>query len=203
MFSSIRSAVLLSFAAAAALTAQEPGGPPPGANGPPPDGGPRAGAQFMLAHTGELDLTDAQVVRLAAIARRQEARRRSMRAAMDSARERFGPQSAPADSASRRQFRDRMRVDFARVRDQAQADQRDAIAVLTPDQQARAWNMVAMRGRGMGGGMRRGMGGGMGRGMGRGFDRRMGHGMRGMRAPGQPGPDGFGPQMQPRRPPEQ
>lgn len=175
MSSSIRSAFLLSLAAAAALSAQNPGGPPPGPMGPPPDGGPRAGAQFMLAHTGELDLTDAQVVRLAAIARRSEARRRSMRAAMDSARERFGPQSGPPDSVSRRQFRDRMRADFTRVRDQAQADQRDAIAVLTADQQARAWNMISARGRGMGGRM----GGGMGRGFGRGMG---GRGMRG-RAP--------------------
>ena len=76
MFSSIRSVVVLSLAGAAALSAQGPGGPPPGPMGPPPGGGSRAGAQFMLAHTGELDLTDAQVVKLAAIARRAEARRR-------------------------------------------------------------------------------------------------------------------------------
>src|SRR5437764_13957062 len=100
MFPSIRSAFLLSFAAAAALSAQNPGGPPPGPIGPPPDGGASAGAQFMLGHTGELDLTDAQVVRLAAIARRSEARRRSMRAEMDSARERFGPESGPRGSVS-------------------------------------------------------------------------------------------------------
>ena len=182
MFSSIRSVVVLSLAGAAALSAQGPGGPP-GPMGPPPGGGSRAGAQFMLAHTGELDLTDAQVVKLAAIARRAEARRRSVRAAMDSARERFGPETGPRDSVSRRQLRDRMRADFTRIRDQAQTDQRDAIAVLTADQQARAWNMISARGRGMG------------RGMGRG-------GMRGMRAPGQLGPDGFGPPMQPRRPPQ-
>jgi hypothetical protein len=149
----------------------------------------------MLAHTGELDLTDAQVLKLAAIARRSEARRRSMRAAMDSAQERFGPQAGPRDSASQRQFRDRMRADFTRVRDQVQADQRDAIAVLSADQQARAWNMVSARGRGMGGGM----GGAMGRGFGGGMG---GRGMRGRGGPGQGGPNRVGPPMQPQRPPQ-
>jgi Spy/CpxP family protein refolding chaperone len=202
MFSSIRSSVaLLSLAAAATLSAQTPGSPLPGPNGPPPAGGRGGSAQFMLAHTGELDLTDAQVVKLAAIARRSEARRRAGRAAMDSARTRFGPQSAPADSSARRQFRDRMRSDFTRLRDQAQVDQRDAIAVLTADQQARAWNMVSARGRGMGaeggmkGGMGRGMGGGRG-GMGRGMRRRMG-------GPGQLGPGGMGRDVRPPRPPQE
>ena len=202
MFSSIRSVALLSFAAAATLSAQTPGGPPPGPNGPPPAGARGGGAQFMLAHTGELDLTDAQVVKLAAIARRSEARRRAMRGAVDSARTRFGPQSTPADSSARRQFRDRMGSDFSRLRDQAQADQRDAIAVLTPDQQARAWNMVSARGRGMGGGggMRRGMG----RGMGGGGRMGGGRGMRGrMGGPGQFGPGGMGRDARPPRPPQQ
>jgi Spy/CpxP family protein refolding chaperone len=205
MFSSIRSVALLSFAAAATLSAQTPGGPPPGPNGPPPAAGRGGSAQFMLAHTGELDLSDAQVVKLAAIARRSEARRRSARAAMDSARARFGPQSTPADSSARRQFRDRMRSDFTRFRDQAQADQRDAIAVLTPDQQARAWNMVSARGRGMGGGMGGGMAGGTRRGMGRGMGGggRMGRGMRGrMGGPGQFGPGGMGRDRRPPRPPQ-
>ena len=199
MFSSIRSVAVLSFAAAATLSAQVSGGPPPGPNGPPPAGTPGGSVQFMLAHTGELDLTDAQVVKLAAIARRSEARRRSARAAMDSARTRFGPQSGPADSSARRQFRDRMRSDFARLRDQAQADQRDAIAVLTPDQQARAWNMVSARGRGMGGGMMRGMGrrmGGGGGGMGRGM-------RRGLGGPGQFGPGGMSREVRPPRPPQE
>jgi len=125
---------------------------------------------MLLAHTGPLDLTDAQVVRLAAIARRTEARRRTMRAAMDSARARFMP-GTPGDSAARRQFRDRMRADMERAREQGRADQRDAIAVLTPDQQARAWDIVARRG--MGGGMRRGMRGPGQRGMRRDMRRNM------------------------------
>lgn len=158
MLSAMRSVALLSVGVAASLGAQGPGGDP-GPQAAPP----RAAAQMLLAHTGPLDLTDAQVVRLAAIARRTEARRRSMRAAMDSARARFMP-GTPADSAARRQFRDRMRAHMERAREQGRADQRDAIAVLTPDQQARAWDIVSRRG--MGRGMRgqgpRGMrGGGM------------------------------------------
>jgi hypothetical protein len=113
-------------------------------------------AQLLLAHTGELELTDNQVVRLAAIARRAEARRRSLRASMDSARARFAPgRATPGDSVARRQMRERMRADLNRQNDQARAEQRDAIAVLTPDQQARAWDLVASRGRDRG--MRRGM----------------------------------------------
>ena len=37
-------------------------------------------ASMFLAHTGELQLTDAQVTRLAAIARRSEARQKAMHA---------------------------------------------------------------------------------------------------------------------------
>jgi len=105
---------------------------------------------MLLAQTGELELTDAQVVRLAAIARRSEARRRSMRAAMDSAQARFGGQ--PGDSVARRQFGQRMQADMQRAEEQMRVDQRDAIAVLTPDQQAKAWNSVANRGATMRGG---------------------------------------------------
>ncbi len=177
----IRTVALLSLAAATSLSAQASQVPPSGA--PASQAGPAA--KLLLANTGELELTDAQVVRLAAIARRAEARRKTVRATMDSARTRF-ERSGPADSVARRQFRDRMRTDFDRTREQARVDQRDAIAVLTPDQQARAWELVANRGRGMGG-MRRG---GVQRGM-----RRMGRGMGGMRGmdrprPGFRGPDG-------------
>jgi Spy/CpxP family protein refolding chaperone len=143
---SIRIAALVSVAAASALAAQSGGSQsrpvPPTAEGRAP------AASMLLAHTGELQLTDAQVVRLAAIARRAEARRRTMRASMDSVRARFGPDRAPADSAARRQMRDRFRADMDRLREQQRADQRDAIAVLTPDQQARAWDFAASRARG-------------------------------------------------------
>jgi LTXXQ motif family protein len=134
-------------------------------------GSPRGGAvddpaQFLLAQTGELNLTDAQVTRLAAIARRSADRRRALRVQMDSLRTQRGPGTTRPDSVQRARMRqsfERMRPAMERLRDQAQADRRDAIAVLTPDQQARAWERVAASGR-----MQRGE-------MGRGF--RHGHGM--------------------------
>ena len=136
-------------------------------------------AQFLLAHTGELKLTDAQVTRLAAIARRSADRRRSLRAQMDSLRPERPAGGARPDSAARvrlRQRFDQMRPAMERLRDQSQADRRDAIAVLTPDQQAQAWQRIASSGR-----MRRGGGfarGGMGRGFGPGRN-----GFRGGRMP--------------------
>ncbi len=115
------------------------------------------GAEMLLARTGDLGLTDAQVTRLAAIARRSAARRASMRASRDSMRARFTPGTRP-DSATRRQLMERTRAEMQRAQEQARADRRDAIAVLTAEQQARAWEMVANRGgRGMRPGMRQGM----------------------------------------------
>ena len=140
----------------ASLAAQAPGapvGPPPGRGmgmmpggpGPGAPGGPvGATADFLLAHTGDLALTDAQVVRLAAISRRTDARRKSMMARMDSAR--AAPRAGPTDSAGPRRGPRMPMPDEAQMRqarDQMHADIRDAIAVLTPDQQATAWMMVA------------------------------------------------------------
>lgn len=123
-------------------------------------GGPPA-AEMLLAATGRLQLNDQQVVRLAAIARRSEARRTSMRTMMDSARTRMQGAGRPAagDTAARRAMMQSMRANMERVREQEHADRRDAIAVLTPDQQARAWEMIAARGRAMRGA--RGGGGAM------------------------------------------
>jgi Spy/CpxP family protein refolding chaperone len=130
-------------AGATALSAQQPGtGPGPGAAAGP-IGNP---AEFLLAQTGELGLTDAQVTRLAAIARRGAERRRAMRERMDSLRPEGGP-GTMRDSAGRARMRERaeqMRPAMERLREQSQAERRDAIAVLTPDQQARAWERVAM-----------------------------------------------------------
>jgi Spy/CpxP family protein refolding chaperone len=97
-------------------------------------GTPGRGAEFFLARTGELRLTDQQVVRLAAIARRSADRRRSMRASMDSlgARRRF--RGDTADRAARTREMAQMRARFERDRDAARADMRDALAVLTPEQ---------------------------------------------------------------------
>src|SRR6478609_7846300 len=99
------------FLAAATVEAQQPGGPPPGGGRPafgmmagvPGRGGASpiaATADFLLAHTGDLALTDAQVVRLAAISRRTDARRKTMMARMDSARASARP--APGDSTGPR-----------------------------------------------------------------------------------------------------
>lgn len=151
--------VVLSLFAASTMAAQ---GRVPGA----PRGAMIPAAKLLLANTAELGLNDQQVVRLAGIARRSEARRTALRATMDSARARFAPgRATAADSAARRQFRERMRTEMDRAREQQRADLRDAIAVLTPDQQARAWELAAsrrgsgaMRGMRRGGGMReRGM----------------------------------------------
>jgi hypothetical protein len=156
--------------------------------------GPGRGAAFLLAHTGDLELTDAQVVKLAAIARRGAVRMRGIRATMDSARRRFDGPPTPADSAARERFRSRMRTEAIRLRDQFTADQRDAIAVLTPDQQGRAWQMVS---RGRRGGVRAGMR--MRRGMGM-WDRGMGRGgMRDFR-PDQMGPGARRPMLRPMPP---
>lgn len=106
----------------------------------------RGGASFFLAHTGDLKLSDAQVTRLAAIARRTEDRRRALRATMDSAGPmRMGPRP---DSAARARMFDRMRTTMEREREQSHADLRDALGVLTPDQLATAWQMAPAGGRG-------------------------------------------------------
>ncbi|HEX6746343.1 MAG TPA: hypothetical protein VF092_03435 [Longimicrobium sp.] len=106
-----------------------PGGPPPGM---PP--GPPPAADFLLGHTGELRLSDAQVVRLAAIARRAAERRESQRPAAP-------PQQRPSDADLAR-----MRQQHEQMREQARTDLRDALAVLTADQQARAWEMIGRGG---------------------------------------------------------
>jgi hypothetical protein len=114
-----------------------PGGPGGGGN---PIG---ATSDFLLAHTGDLALTDAQVVRLAAISRRADTRRKAALARMDSAMR--APRPAPGDSAGRRRFTPPSADRMQQSRDQLHNDIRDAIAVLTPDQQASAWMMIAAR----------------------------------------------------------
>jgi hypothetical protein len=143
---------------AAPIVAQNPPAPPAPARGGL--AGERS-AQTLLARSAELDLTDAQVTKLAQIARRSETRRRALRATMDSGRTRF---SQPGDSIARRQFGQRMQDNMTKERDQARVDLRDAITVLTPDQQAKAWEMNAARGARAGrmGAMRGRRDGGMG-----------------------------------------
>jgi hypothetical protein len=126
--------MIFSLAAAPRLMAQVPG-PMAGA----PFGAPAV--EMLLSHTGALQLTDAQVVRLAAIARRTEDRHRALRTRLDSLR----PRRAPGDSAGRRERSAPPTDLFDREREASHVDLRDALAVLTADQQARAWEMMAMR----------------------------------------------------------
>lgn len=102
-------------------------------------------ASMLLARSGELKLTDSQVTRLAAIARRSWERDEAMRASMDSMMNRMAS-GQPEDGTS---MFTRMRTAPALAREQERTEVRDALAVLTIDQQADAW----MR-RGMGGGRR-------------------------------------------------
>jgi hypothetical protein len=96
---------------------------------------------MLLAETGALQLTDAQVVRLAAIARRAEDRHRALRTRLDSLR----PRRVPGDTSARRD-RPMPPMDLLdHEREATHTDLRDALAVLTADQQARAWEMIAMR----------------------------------------------------------
>jgi hypothetical protein len=190
---------LLFLAAAGTAGAQQPAGPPPAARAPggaPMGAGPIGDpAQFLLAHTGELQLTDQQVVRLAAIARRTQARRASLRARVDSLRTARPAPGAPAPNDSTRgrmrrmapppELVEQMRAQQRQIVDQQRTDLRDAITVLTPDQQASAWMMVSAR-RGPAMGRMGGMGGA--------------GGMRGREGRGGRGGFGGGPGMAPRRP---
>lgn len=105
-----------------------------------------AAAEMLLSQTGALQLTDAQVVRLAAIARRTEERHRALRTRIDSLR----PRRAPGDSAARRERMTPPTDLFERERDASHVDLRDALAVLTADQQARAWELMSARRRAIG-----------------------------------------------------
>jgi hypothetical protein len=100
-------------------------------------------ASKLLSQTGELQLTDQQVVKLAAIARREGTRRRALRATMDSVR-----RAAPMmrrDSVGPRRMPPQLASAIKQMREQNRADLKEAITVLTPDQQAQAWQMMAAR----------------------------------------------------------
>jgi hypothetical protein len=79
---------------------------------------------------------------------------------------------AAGDTAARRAMMQSMRANMERVREQDHADRRDAIAVLTPDQQARAWEMIAARGRAMRGARAGALRGGRSAAMRRGMEER-------------------------------
>jgi len=155
-----RSAILplLGLALCAAPAAAQGADRMPGGPGPMPGGGPgmmmmREGpapdpAAMLLAATGRLHLTDAQVVRLAAITRRAEERHAAMRTSMQAAHAGAGQRQAPSEAGMQR-----MHQQMEQMHQQARADLRDALAVLNPDQQAMAFEMAAMHhARGPGGG---------------------------------------------------
>ena len=107
-------------------------------------------ASMFLGCTGELQLTDAQVTKLAAIARRAESRQAAIRSRMDSAMTviRSGPDGAamPRDGAAAggmMMTMMRMPMTTDAERKAQHEDDRDAFAVLTPDQLATAWEMMA------------------------------------------------------------
>ena len=108
-------------------------GSPGGQRGGPPD----ALASHLLAHVGELKLTDQQVTKLVAIARRADERHRVMRTAMDS----MARQAPPPAAGSAPRAPDALRAAMERAREAERAEVRDALAVLTVEQQADAWMM--------------------------------------------------------------
>jgi hypothetical protein len=116
-----------------------PGMRAPGMRGP---GGPAGDiGSFLLSHTAELKLSDQQVTRLAAIARRAGDRRDAMMRSMDS----LTTSRPRGDSAGRGPGRAApssvMRAEGERLRQQRHTDLREALGVLTPDQQALAWEI--------------------------------------------------------------
>ena len=116
-----------------------------GLGGPGMMGGPAAPgggiASMLLAHTAELKLTDSQLSRLAAIARRTDDRHKAMRASMDSLMRANRPQPGTAAEPARPMFGEQGRAAMDRMREQERTDLRDALAVLTIDQQTDAWMM--------------------------------------------------------------
>ena len=101
--------------------------------------GPRQSiAAMLLANTGELRLTDQQVTRLAAIARRSEDRRRAMGATIDSLMRNYRPQPGSPPPAGPGPVPAQMRTMMERGREQERADVRDALSVLSIEQQADA-----------------------------------------------------------------
>ncbi|CAN5918212.1 hypothetical protein BH11GEM1_BH11GEM1_09810 [soil metagenome] len=108
-------------------------------------------ASMLLAQTAELELSDQQVTRLAAIARRTGERRTAIMASLDSlrtARMRAAGAAAAAPGAAPRAPSQADRDMMLRMREQSHTDLRDALSVLTPDQLATSWEMTAGRGGG-------------------------------------------------------
>ena len=191
-FNPVVTALVVATCAASAASAQQPrramappqgGSQQPGSMGRPALGPPGIDvASMLLAQTAELKLTDQQVTRLAAIARRTGDRRTAMMASVDSlraARMSAAGASGGAPGVVTRAPSPADRDMMVRMRDLSHADLRDALSVLTPEQLATSWELLAAHG-------------GRGRMVGRGTP--MG-GMQGMQGvpvqPATPNPSGF------------
>ncbi len=104
-------------------------------------------ASMFLAHTGDLQLTDAQVTKLAAIARRAESRQKAIRARMDSAmtamhaRAEAQPHEGMGGGMAAMMMM-HMPMPTEAERKAQHDDDREAFAVPTPDQLATAWEMM-------------------------------------------------------------
>ncbi len=157
-------AFVLVMATAPSLLAQQPAAPAPRPRNAPAQGMPTAGmpgmagmhatpgmpamgmmqhdmpalAGMLLSHTGELKLTDQQVTRLAAIARRADERRRAMRTSMDSM---MKSHAGMTPAAMHETMMKGGGAPMDKMHEQERADVRDALAVLTVDQLADAWMM--------------------------------------------------------------
>lgn len=119
--------------------------PGPGMQGMGPQGAmmrhPAGGnvASMLLAQTAALKLTDQQVTRLAALARSADAQQKAMHAEMDSTHRAM--MSGMRPGAPMPQVTPAMEARMKAAHDQMHANVRDALAVLTPDQLATAWEM--------------------------------------------------------------
>lgn len=99
-------------------------------------------ASMFLGSTGELQLTDAQVTKLAAIARRARARQDAMRERMDSAMTAARSSDGQDGVAPMMMVMMRRSMPTDAERKAQHEDDRDAFAVLTPDQLATAWETM-------------------------------------------------------------
>jgi hypothetical protein len=110
-------------------------------------------ASMLLSHTGELQLTDAQVTKLAAIARRAEGREKAMHARMDSSmamvmmheRAETPQHDGMAGAKAMMMMRSPMLTDAERKAQHE--DDREAFSVATADQLATLWEMMSHHGR--------------------------------------------------------
>ena len=106
-------------------------------------------ASMLLGHTGELQLTDAQVTKLAAIARRAEGREKTMRTRMDSVMTRTRGEAMTDGMADEmRMVSFRMAAPSDADRRAMHEDNREAFSIVTADQLATAWELMAMHHRG-------------------------------------------------------